>query len=191
MTQRFKAEQCFFTSDTHFFHRSIIAACNRPFHDLEHMREEMKRVWNEFVPPEGIVFHLGDVSLGNNAQTAQYLSELNGTKHLIEGNHDKNLPTWLKEACFASHQPLLEIDVEEGGGTLTRITLCHYALRTWNRHHFGAWQLHGHSHGHLAPIGRQMDVGVDANGYVPLKFEWIKEKLAKVPIHVVDQHKPE
>ena len=32
----------------------------------------------------------------------------------------------------------------------------------------GALDLHGHSHGRLAPLPRQYDVGVDARGFRPV-----------------------
>jgi hypothetical protein len=34
-------------------------------------------------------------------------------------------------------------------------------VRTWNRIGRGALNLYGHSHGRLAPLARQVDVGVD------------------------------
>lgn len=56
------------------------------------------------------------------------------------------------------------------------ITLCHYAMRVWNKSHFNAWQLYGHSHGNLSPLGKQYDVGVDNNDFNPISLE----KLIKV-----------
>ena len=50
-------------------------------------------------------------------------------------------------------------EIEEEG---TRLVLRHYAFRTWNGMHKKALNLHGHSHGKLAPMPRQFDVGVDA-----------------------------
>ena len=29
------------------------------------------------------------------------------------------------------------------------IVLCHYAMRVWQKSHYGAWMLYGHSHGTL------------------------------------------
>ena len=31
------------------------------------------------------------------------------------------------------------------------VVLCHYAMRVWDRSHYGSWHLYGHSHGNLPP----------------------------------------
>lgn len=54
----------FFTSDTHFFHANIIKYANRPFGSVEEMNEELIRCWNETVPEDGVVYHLGNFSFG-------------------------------------------------------------------------------------------------------------------------------
>ena len=40
-------------------------------------------------------------------------------------------------------------EIEQDG---RRLTLCHYPLRSWNGMGRGAIDLHGHSHGRLAPL---------------------------------------
>ena len=82
-------------------------------------------------------------------------SSVERRKHLITGNNDG--PAVLKSAGWDSVAPYAEIDVEG-----TRLVLCHYAFRTWNGMHKKSLNLHGHSHGKLAPMPRQFDVGVDA-----------------------------
>ena len=61
---KFPGENLFFTSDTHFFHEGIIRFCNRPFGSVEEMNETLIRNWNEKVPEDGTVFHLGDFAFG-------------------------------------------------------------------------------------------------------------------------------
>ena len=78
----------FFTGDTHFGHRAVIKYGKRPFADVDEMDAEMIRRWNVVVPPNGEVYHLGDVSFRKNAATLAILKRLNGRKHLLEGNHD-------------------------------------------------------------------------------------------------------
>jgi len=46
--------------------------------------------------------------------------------------------------------------------------LCHYAFRTWRNMGRGWLNLHGHSHGRLAPLTRQVDVGVDVWDFQPV-----------------------
>ena len=78
----------FFTSDTHFFHRNIINHCNRPFADVDEMNAELIRRWNERVSPADTVYHVGDVSFKGTGATKEIISQLNGYKILIRGNHD-------------------------------------------------------------------------------------------------------
>jgi calcineurin-like phosphoesterase family protein len=40
-------------------------------------------------------------------------------------------------------------------------------MRVWPRSHHNSWQLYGHSHGKLLPIGKQWDIGVDNNDFYP------------------------
>ena len=51
------------------------------------------------------------------------------------------------------------------------ITLFHYAMRVWNKSNYSAWQLHGHSHGGLAPFRYQYDIGIDSNNFYPVSYQ--------------------
>jgi calcineurin-like phosphoesterase family protein len=64
------------------------------------------------------------------------------------------------------------------------ITLCHYAMRVWNKSHFNAWQLFGHSHATLSPIGKQYDIGVDNNEFRPISFKQLQLIMAKLPNNI-------
>jgi calcineurin-like phosphoesterase family protein len=50
-------------------------------------------------------------------------------------------------------------------------------MRTWPASHMGSWQLYGHSHGKLPPIGFQLDVGVDSWEFYPVSWEEVKEAI--------------
>jgi calcineurin-like phosphoesterase family protein len=43
----------------------------------------------------------------------------------------------------------------------------------------GALNLHGHSHGRLAPLPRQVDVGVDVFDFRPVTLAGIREHLRR------------
>lgn len=88
--------------------------------------------------------------------------------HFIIGNHDRIDENLAKR--FDSVSKVKEISI-----TGQKITLCHYAMRAWNCSAHGAWQLFGHSHGNLVAVGKQIDVGVDTNNFMPYSYEKICE----------------
>jgi calcineurin-like phosphoesterase family protein len=64
----------FLISDTHFGHKNILKFADRPFESLEHMHAIMIQRWNEVVPPDATVLHLGDFAMGliNAENVARY-----------------------------------------------------------------------------------------------------------------------
>lgn len=161
---------CWFTSDTHFCHANILKFCptTRQFPNVEEMNNAIINNWNACVKPEDTIYHLGDFAFRDHMGI---LSRLNGKIILMKGNHDKGL-----SQIFPNLPPLLDIDVFG-----QKITLCHYAMRRWNKSHYGAWQLYGHSHGDLPDDmeTHSTDVGVDRWGCKPVSFEQLKELFSK------------
>jgi calcineurin-like phosphoesterase family protein len=82
-------KQIFFTSDWHIGHNHVIDFDNRPFRDLEHMHKELVRRFNNIVPKDGLTYFLGDMTFTGSEFTKGIISQLNGTKVLLLGNHDK------------------------------------------------------------------------------------------------------
>ena len=118
------ADKVHFTADTHFGHAAIINMCGRPFASVDKMDEELVQRWNDVVKPSDTVWHLGDFAhKANPYRVNEIFARLNGTKHLILGNHDKRPAMGLG---WKSIHDLVELDVAG-----QRITLCHYAMRTW------------------------------------------------------------
>lgn len=154
----------FFTADTHWGHGGALGLYRRPFASVAEMDEAMVARWNAAVGPGDTVWHLGDVAVMRKPErVAALVGRLHGTKHLVAGNNDgaatRALPDW------ASVRDYAEIEEEE-----VRLVLCHYALRTWRDMGRGAINLHGHSHGRLAPMRRQYDVGVDVREFRPVRL---------------------
>lgn len=163
-----------FTSDTHFGHGAILRLAARPYATVEAMDDDLVARWNAVVAPADTVWHLGDFSFRSARSIVAYRARLNGTIHLVAGNHD----TPIERSCrdqFASIQPMAELDVD--GHTLI---LCHYPLREWPKAWRGAWHLHGHVHGRLddEPLGYSLDVGVDSHDYAPIGMARIVTLLA-------------
>jgi len=185
----------YFTADSHLFHKRIVELADRPFKSTEIMNEWLINAWNARVNPKDIVYHLGDLMFtpnkGGEEIMRNLISRLNGEIRLIIGNHDDRRlvekvlgPTWMPRGLWR-----IRHDGE-------RIVICHYALRTWEGQHYGAWHLHGHSHGSLEPFGRSVDIGVDAPFIerpgvpwgTPYSFEEIKKFMDSRRIAVPDQH---
>jgi calcineurin-like phosphoesterase family protein len=166
----------FFTSDTHFGHAGARALYRRPFDSVTAMDAAMLARWNAVVGPADEVWHLGDFALGPGpAAMAALLDRLQGRKHLVTGNNDGPATTGL--AGWASLQPYAELTLDGVG-----LVLCHYAFRSWRNMGRGWLNLHGHSHGRLAPLPRQVDVGVDAWDFRPVTLaEILARPRRRVP----------
>lgn len=81
-------------SDTHFWHKNIIAYSERPHDSVEQMNEFMIANYNEYVGENDICIWGGDVGFKGTTIINEMLDTLNGYKILIVGNHDfkkKNL----------------------------------------------------------------------------------------------------
>jgi calcineurin-like phosphoesterase family protein len=154
-----------FTADTHFGDPRVLKLDRRPFPDMAAHDEALIANWINRVADEDEVWHLGDFALGRPADRARsLLGRLPGRKHLIIGNNDG--PATIEAQEWLSVQSYAELD--RGG---VHLVLCHYPFRTWNNMGKGWIDLHGHSHGKLKPIPRQIDVGVDAWDFAPVSLE--------------------
>jgi calcineurin-like phosphoesterase family protein len=155
---------------------------------------------NNMVGEDDILWELGDWSF--SAQLGRQIRKDIRCKtiHHIWGNHD---PDGIADN-FESTNELLEIGIHPADGRYwigheevnkapkgaQRITLCHYAMLTWNKSHRGAWQLYGHSHAgiekwcdKMMPDRLSVDVGVDNakrlyGEYRPFSFDDL-QKLFK------------
>lgn len=189
-TPKFNGSNLFFSSDLHFGHKTM--AKHRRYDDTTTMDRRIISNWNTIVKEHDVVFILGDLSFGNNANTMECLLQLNGELHLILGNHDKHLSSAIL-SVFQTVNQQLEIDVmhETFSKVLKqRLFLNHFSMRIWNRSHFDAMHLFGHSHGALKGIGRSMDVGIDPGMMYPFKFKDIYNKLKDIPRQNLDHHTP-
>lgn len=158
-----KINNIWLSSDWHYAHSNIVRYAERPFKDVDEMNEALIVNYNSLVSDKDIVFFLGDIAFGGD-NVQMILGRMKGNIHYILGNHDKRYVDIIKRRCTTVND-LLDIEIDS-----IPITLCHYAMRVWNKSHFDSWNLVGHSHARLEPIGKQWDVGVDNNGFKPLSF---------------------
>ncbi len=154
---------------------------------------------NERVQPKDTLFHLGDWSLSKNRKdktgnAEEYLNQINCKNIiLIPGNHDPHyrnlLPRKEFARLFSECCPFYRLVTELDGERL-EIFMFHYACRVWNKSHYGAWHLFGHSHGTLPdlPNSLSLDIGVDANNFCPLNISEIAKFMEKKTFEPIDHH---
>lgn len=172
----------FFTSDLHFGHKNIIRFDNRPFTSVEEMDEALIRNWNKKVKKNDLIYILGDISWHKDDKTCEIFERLNGRKILIKGNHDRvhgKIKNYFEEITDYK-----EITLPGN----KHITLCHYPIVFFNRHHYGAFMFYGHVHNshewqmtenykfeleELDIRCNMFNVGTMVHNYEPVTFEEI------------------
>ena len=178
----------YFTSDTHFWHNNILKYCSRPFETVEEMNQALIDNWNSVIGPDDHVYHLGDFCFGNVEKWNTVLAPgvLNGHIHLILGNHDPDRvfrPGTMNERFDSiDYQKILIIE----GWT---VILNHFPFASFsNNLDHRVLQLLGHIHSGPNKFEdimlkgnklqwNQYDVGVDNNGYVPVSWAQVKERM--------------
>lgn len=201
------------TSDTHFGHANIILYANRPFVDLSkdvdsrgrwishevsascarRMDEALIDGWNSVATSENdVILHLGDFAF---CDVSRYLHRLRGKILFIAGNHDKQMKEYVRGSGFDQNKVEFLGKLEDVDLDGQMAVVCHYAMRVWNKSHYGSWHLYGHSHASLdePETMRSMDVGVDAaykrlGEYRPFTIPEIREIMEKKKFKPVDHH---
>ena len=133
----------YYISDLHFGHKNVLAYDNREFSSIEEHDKALIDNWNSVVGTDDDVWVLGDISWYPPMKTIGLVEQLNGTKHLCVGNHDKKL---LKNkdvrSLFCEIVYYKEIEISDDCG----IVLCHYPIPCYNHHFHGWYHLYGHVH---------------------------------------------
>jgi calcineurin-like phosphoesterase family protein len=194
----------FFTSDLHIGHANSIIFDKRPYRDLDHMHSELIKNFNKQVPVDGVTYFLGDVVTHSATLTKTIIDQMNGTKILVVGNHDKNYESCYnagfdvvlhqatiyiqKQRVTLSHCPLLRVFREDTstmkGHTEGELWHGEFRNQRFSVPDDGQFHLQGHIH---SPNGgkstkildRQYDVGVVANNYRPVHISTIESWIMK------------
>lgn len=157
----------FITSDTHFGHKNVIKFCpasRGKYSSVDEMNAGMIAEWNSQVTPDDTTYILGDFAFTSASQAVEILKQLNGTKILIEGNHDRSL---LRDPAFR-HEFKLIRDYYEIYHNDTKVVMSHYPMTAWNQSFRGSVMLHGHLHDRKSGLEeyRVRNVGYDCTGKV-------------------------
>ncbi len=171
--------ELWFTADLHLGHANIIRHCDRPFLEegaIKVSRETVSRhddalidAINERVARQDVLWILGDFSLSPLYEARAYRERIRCREiNFVRGNHD--LPSYENLFNRVIDQGMIK---HEG----RKIWLNHYPMRSWDKAFHGSWHLYGHVHGRLQeedaanPRLLAKDVGVDVNGYRPVRFD--------------------
>jgi len=177
--------QTWFTADTHFGHAKIIEYCDRPFDSVAAMRTGLVQRWNDVVAPDDRVLVLGDFALGRIDETLGVLAELNGTKDLIVGNHDRPFDPnprrradWTTRYLAAGFRSVVQGTIGFALAGRYPVLIGHfpYAGDSHGEDRYAEQRpfdsglpiVHGHVHTTWRLSGRQFNVGVDVNNYTPV-----------------------
>ncbi len=154
-------------SDTHYGHANILKFTDmhsgnliRPeFSSLEEMDEYMVERHNSVVKTGDIVYHLGDVFMGEGWK---YLPRLNGSMRLILGNHD----TGKDQRLLTRFQKIMMWRMfPEFNCVLTHVPIHESSLFKVQ------YNIHGHIHQNPAPTERHINASVELQEYTPKHIE--------------------
>jgi calcineurin-like phosphoesterase family protein len=166
-----------FSADHHFFHPAIIGYAGRPFRTEQEMRNIIVKRHNEVVGPKDTTYFIGDVAMIGRHELSKLrplLEKMNGTKHLILGNHDEGRPFTYERFGFTTVHTALQYN--------ENIILRHDPAacivmpeKLWLVGH-----VHNVFHYTTEPI-KCLNVGVDVNDFYPVNLEQI-EKIMNIKI---------
>jgi calcineurin-like phosphoesterase family protein len=172
-------------------HANIIRHCKRPFSSVAEMDEIMLDKWNCRIGQRDTVYILGDLFFRNAVPSDEFLKRMNGEKHLIVGNHDKD---WMKRTDLSTFFESVTHMIEISDGA-HKLTLCHYPMMTWNGIAKGSYMIHGHIHNNteaeyfslVCSMPNLLNAGVDINGYQPVTFKELLENNEKFKMNAKEQ----
>ncbi len=170
----------FFWSDMHYNHSPISGDWlhkSRGFNSLTDHDAALIERWNNQVSQNGIVFHLGDICLGQNSEDNFRIlcNTLNFSElYVMSGNHFAGLKQAARLSAIYNGgnficDELFRIDITSGcalGAGHNKkiwlipnyfeifvdgqaIAMSHYPLASWNGMAGGSWFIHGHCHSNL------------------------------------------
>jgi calcineurin-like phosphoesterase family protein len=165
-----------FTADMHFEHANIIKYCNRPFKNVQHMNKLLISRYNQVVKPEDTVYFIGDLTIKPRSYKSAlyaFIQNLQGTKHLILGNHDYFEPFDYVDIGFESVHTQLEI-LDDGMDL--NLLLVHDPAKAYTTDKI---VIHGHIHDMWKKKGNAINVGVDVWDFKPVSILQIRKLIGE------------
>lgn len=169
----------YYLGDTHFGDERIMKLAKRPYFSSEEMDNDILRKWNRKVKCDDTVYILGDFAVDDSS--AQIVSQLNGRKILLLGNHDNvlSLATLIK---FDNVKTITTI--KDNGRS---VCLCHYPLLSYDRSVYGGYHVFGHIHNNENDLAYSLqkklpnsfNCGADVVGFTPRTLDELIELKRK------------
>lgn len=150
------------------------------FHNVEEMNETIIQNWNEVVPPDGIVYHLGDLCMGKAEDIPNILKRLNGHIILVRGNHDYGKRRKIYEECGVEIRDIDYISYKGMYFVLSHIPIGNEEYMEMLAGPNGEiWNLHGHTHQYtcFSAVPHTFHVGLDSNKMKPISLEEVYGRI--------------
>ena len=168
----------FVTADLHLGHAKSITFVDpegqriRPFDSLDELHDALITRWNSTVNAKDTVYVLGDVAIAR--QALKLLSEFNGRKILIKGNHD----------IFRLKDYLPYFDDIRGAMVRDNLVFTHIPIHSDSFENRYIGNVHGHLHCHTVKDSsgncdlRYYSACVERNNFTPVSLDYIKDFFA-------------
>ena len=187
----------YFSSDWHLGHTNVIKYDNRPFKTVEEMDHAIISNVTKPLKKGNSLYYLGDFALTRSINAMEgYMKALAYTEanlFFIRGNHDKkeHIKLYQTYGTYFGEQKKIKIPDAQADNGVREIVLNHYAMRVWDKSHWGSWHLYGHSHHHLPDDIHSLsfDVGINGWDYQLIDYETVKKKMSTKLFKPIDNHR--
>lgn len=153
----------FLVADTHYYHKNILAYCDRP----EGYETIINENWSKIVGKNDIVVHLGDVIFNNASSLKKMYKDLPGRKILVKGNHDGKTNSWYLRNGFD-----FVCDSFSIRHLNKKIIFTHEPLKDVSKFDLN---IHGHLHDYKYEAGEQGDknilISMEFSKYKPILLD--------------------
>lgn len=172
-------------SDTHFNHNKDFIWKARGFNSVEEMNTAIIENWNSAIKPDDIVYHLGDIIMGDLNAGIKIIKQLNGNINLAIGNHDT-------DTRIKAFKDLSNIkDIQFGyrlNHSKKKFFLTHYQTLTGNFDNSKTYSIHGHTHSPnpFCEYDLMYNVNCEAHNCCPVAWE---DMLLDIKNHKINGQK--
>lgn len=153
------------TADLHLGEERM-CIMGRPFSNPEEMYEILLKNFNSRIESEDELIIIGDVCNKNVADKwIEKITNFNGHKILIRGNHDESL-------SYSELEKYFEEIIPHGHGIYRTVNKIRCYLTHYPTHGISdAFNLVGHIHGAWKVQLNSLNVGIDVHNYCPITYD--------------------